>query len=58
MPAATGPVYSDLSNLRPETTAVMNPPVAFKKLPFDPHEVLKELENLQFKPGGEPDFGN
>ncbi len=36
----------------------MNPPVAFKKLPFDPHEIRKETKNLQFKTSGDPYIDN
>jgi len=56
MPAATGPAYTDIVNARPETLALGNPPADFKKLPFDPREVLKEMENLPFDPNAEPDF--
>ena len=56
MHAATGPAYTDIVNARPETKALINPPVDFKNLPFDPREVLEELENLPFDPGAEPDF--
>ncbi len=58
MPAATGPAYTGIVNARPETKALGNPPVEFNKLPFDPRDVLTEMENLPFDPGGEPDFGN
>jgi arylsulfatase len=35
----------------------MNPPVDFKKLPFDPLEFIEHLDELPFDPTGEPDFG-
>lgn len=57
MPAASGPAYTNIVNARPETRALMKPPVDYKNLPFDPRDVLKEMENLPFDPGGEPDFG-
>jgi arylsulfatase len=57
IPAATGPAYTDIVNARPETKALINPPVDFKDLPFDPRDVLTEMENLPFDPGGEPNYG-
>lgn len=57
MPAATGPAYTDIVNARPETLALSKPPVDFQTLPFDPREVLEELENLPYDPNGEPDYG-
>ncbi|MDW4551722.1 sulfatase-like hydrolase/transferase [Defluviimonas sp. D31] len=57
MPAASGLAYADIVNPRPETRALSNPPVDFKRLPFDPREVLDELEKLPYDPGGEPDYG-
>ncbi len=58
MSAANGPAYTDIVNARPETKALMDPPADFKDLPFDPREVLEEMENLPFDAGGEPDFGS
>ena len=38
--AAHGPAYTSIANARPETRALINPPVDFQKLPFDPLEYL------------------
>ncbi len=57
-PAAWGPAYTGISNARPETVALINPPVDFERLPFDPLEFIEELDELPFDPTGEPDIGN
>jgi arylsulfatase len=55
--AAHGPAYTSIANARPETRALINPPVDFQKLPFDPLEFIEHLDELPFDPTGEPDFG-
>ncbi len=57
IPVATGPAYADIVNARLEMKALVKPPVDFKKLPFDTRDVLEELENLPYDPGGEPGYG-
>ncbi len=57
MPAATGIAYTDIVNARPETKALRKPPAEFKDLPFDPREVMEEMETLPFDPAADPDFG-
>jgi len=54
-PAAYGAAYGGMSNLRPETKALRNPPVDLKSLPFDPLEYIEHLDSLPFDPAGEPD---
>jgi arylsulfatase len=51
---AHGPAYTGVVNARPETLALSNPPVEFKKLPFDPLEFIEHLDQLPFDPSGEP----
>jgi arylsulfatase len=55
--AARGPAYTGVSNARPETLALINPPVDFQNLPFDPLGFIEHLDELPFDPTGEPDFG-
>jgi len=52
---ARGPAFTGISNARPETLALSNPPVDFKKLPFDPLEFIDY--ELPFDPSGEPGIG-
>jgi len=54
-PAASGPAFTGLSNARPETKALSQPPVNIKKLPFDPLEYI-EYE-LPFDLNAERDWG-
>ena len=54
--AARGPAYTGVVNARPETLALMNPPVDFEDLPFDPGEIIEQLDELPYDAGGEPDF--
>jgi arylsulfatase len=54
--AAEGPAYTGIENARPETRALMNPPVAFEDLPFDFTEFIEHLDELPFDPSGEPDL--
>jgi arylsulfatase A-like enzyme len=56
-PAARGPAYTGIANARPETRALINPPIDFSKLPFDLLEFIEYLDRLPFDPGGEPDIG-
>lgn len=53
--AAQGPAYTGIENARPETRALMNPPVEFDSLPFDVTEFIEHLDELPFDPSGEPD---
>jgi len=54
---ARGPAYTGISNARPETLALLNPPVYFQDLPFDLLEFIEHLDKLPFDPTGEPDIG-
>jgi arylsulfatase len=54
---ARGPAYTGISNARPETLALLNPPVYFQDLPFDLLEFIEYLDKLPFDPTGEPDIG-
>ena len=56
MEAASGPAYADIANARPETKELMKPPASLDALPFDPREVLEEMENLPYDPSCEPDY--
>jgi arylsulfatase len=55
-PPAHGPEYMGISNARPETRALINPPVDFENRPFDPLEFIEHLDELPFDPTGEPDL--
>jgi len=55
---ARGPAYTGIVNARPETEALINPPVEFEKLPFDPLEFIEHLDQLPYDPSGEPTPGN
>jgi len=48
-----GPAYTGISNARPETRALSNPPAALESLPFDPLEYIEHLDQLPFDPVGE-----
>jgi len=52
-----GPAYTGISNARPETLALMNPPVDFRRLPFDVLQFIEHLDDLPFDPSGEPGLG-
>ena len=54
---ARGPAYTGIANARPETMALINPPVDFRDLPFDLLEFIEHLDELPFDPTGEPDIG-
>ena len=54
---ARGPAYTGISNARPETIALSNPPAWLRNLPFDPLEYIEQLDELPFDPSGEPDPG-
>jgi len=58
MTRARGPAYTGISNARPETLALMNPPVDFRRLPFDVLQFIEHLDDLPFDPSGEPDLGS
>lgn len=53
--AGRGPAYTGISNARPETRALINPPTDLKSLPFDPLEFIEHYDELPFDPNGEPD---
>lgn len=53
--AAHGPAFTGLSNARPETIALSQPPVDMQALPFDPLEFIDNVHSLPFDPSGEPD---
>jgi len=52
-----GPAYTGISNARPETVALSNPPAWLRNLPFDPLQFIEHLDELPFDPTGEPDIG-
>ncbi len=54
-PAGRGPAFTGLSNARPETIALSQPPLDLKKLPFDPLEFIEHKDELPFFIG-EPDI--
>ncbi|MEP3046520.1 MAG: sulfatase-like hydrolase/transferase [Roseibium sp.] len=43
-----GPAYTNISNARPATKALANPPAEFKDLPFDPNEFIGHLDKLPY----------
>jgi hypothetical protein len=48
--------YANLSNARPATLALSNPPAEFDDLPFDPLEFIDHLDQLPYELG-EPGYG-
>jgi arylsulfatase len=54
-PAARGIAFTGLSNARPETQALSQPPADLKKLPFNVLDYIEHLDQLPFDPNGEPD---
>jgi arylsulfatase len=46
---ARGPAYTGLSNARPETKALSNPPEGFEDLPFPALEYIKNIDDLPFE---------
>ena len=54
-PAGKGPAFTGLSNARPETIALSQPPLDMKKLPFNPLEYIEHVDELPFF-NGEPDL--
>ena len=52
-----GLAYTGISNARPATLALSRPPVDLKKLPFDPLEFIKQLDQIPFDPSSEPGPG-
>ncbi|MCL7937992.1 MAG: sulfatase-like hydrolase/transferase [marine benthic group bacterium] len=50
-----GPAYTGISNARPETRALSEPPAAMQNLPFPALEYIERLDDLPFDPNGEPD---
>ena len=54
-PAGYGPAFTGLSNARPETLAVSNPPFDLKGLPFNPLELIKDSDRLPFEPSIDAD---
>jgi arylsulfatase len=55
--AAQGPAYTGISNARPQTRALTNPPLDLDSLPFDPLQFIEQFDDLPFDPTGEPDLG-
>lgn len=55
--AASGPAYTGITNARPETKALSQPPVNLKRLPFNPLEFIERLDELPFDPASEPGIG-
>ena len=55
-PAAHGLAYTGLSNARPETVALSKPPIDLKGLPFDPLELVEDINRLPFDPRAESDM--
>ncbi len=51
-----GPAYANISNARPATLALANPPADFDDLPFDPLEFISHLDELPYELG-EPGYG-
>lgn len=43
-----GPAYTGISNARPATLALANPPADFKDLPYDPNEFIGHLDKLPY----------
>jgi len=53
---AHGMAYTGLSNARPETKALANPPANFEDLPFDPNDVREYELPWEFR--SDPDLGH
>ena len=53
---AHGMAYTGLSNARPETKALGNPPANFEDLPFDPNDVREYELPWEFR--SDPDLGH
>ncbi len=47
-------MFAGIVNARPETKDRYEPPVDMEKLPFDPLEFIKHLDQLPFDPSSEP----
>lgn len=52
-----GPAYTGISNARPATVALSNPPADFDNLPFDPLGYIDHLDQLPYEVG-EPAIGD
>ena len=52
---ARGPAFTGLSNARPETKALSQPPANLRRLPFDPLEYIEH--ELPFDRNMDPDWG-
>lgn len=52
-----GPAYTGIANARPATKALSKPPADLQKLPFDPLEFIKQLDQIPFDPSPEPGPG-
>jgi len=52
-PAGKGPAFTGLSNARPETIALSQPPVDMKSLPFNPLEYIEHVDELPFNTQGD-----
>ncbi len=57
LPHKHGPAYTGISNARPATRALSNPPANWKDLPFNPLEFIEHLDELPFDPASEPGLG-
>ena len=47
-----GMSYTGISNSRPETKELINPPAEFKDLPFDPNEFIERYKENPYDPSG------
>jgi arylsulfatase A-like enzyme len=51
------PAYTGISNARPETIAISQPPAALKNLPFDVLEFIEKLDDLPYDGSSDPGPG-
>jgi arylsulfatase A-like enzyme len=54
---AHGVPFTGITNAPPEVKALAKPAVDLEKLPFDPLEYIKNLDELPFDPNLDPDLG-
>ena len=47
-----GMSYTGISNARPETKAIADPPVEMEDLPFDPNGFIKYYDKYPYDPSG------
>jgi arylsulfatase len=50
-----GMAYTGISNARPATKALMNPPAELEELPFDPNEFIEYYEKFEYDATGAAD---